>query len=348
MSDQPNHLPVEIPTGPPPNGTRWRGFNLCSMFRHPGDNQFADMFPWEPAGFRETDFKWIADWGFNCVRLPLCWRIWSSEKDPTAIDEREVEKIDRAVRYGEDHGLHVILNLHDAPGFCVCDGPYDLWKDSRAQEAFISQWSFFAGRYRHISPAQLSFNLLNEPSRTTLEEHARVMRPTVAAIRSLDADRPIVLDGIEGGGKPCSDLLDLDVILSCRGYLPIDISHRRAWWVPTNNSVKPDWPIYLAAWSQTVNIESLRNTLQEFLDLARSGVPVICGETGAYNQTPHPVFLAWLKDYLTIFREENIGFLLWNFRGSFGVLDSGRSDVNYEPWYGHQLDRRLLELLRDS
>jgi endoglucanase len=37
---------------------------------------------------------------------------------------------------------------------------------------------------------------------------------------------------------------------------------------------------------------------------------------------------------------------LWNFRGGFGILDSGRADVAYEDWRGHRLDREYLELLR--
>jgi len=37
---------------------------------------------------------------------------------------------------------------------------------------------------------------------------------------------------------------------------------------------------------------------------------------------------------------------LWNFRGSFGLMDSGRKDIVYEDWHGHQLDRKLLELLQ--
>lgn len=42
------------------------------------------------------------------------------------------------------------------------------------------------------------------------------------------------------------------------------------------------------------------------------------------------------------------GWALWNFRGDFGVLDSGRKDVAYEDFKGHKLDRQMLELLRAS
>jgi endoglucanase len=37
---------------------------------------------------------------------------------------------------------------------------------------------------------------------------------------------------------------------------------------------------------------------------------------------------------------------MWNLRGDFGVLDSGRQDVTYEDFKGHKLDRKMLELVR--
>jgi hypothetical protein len=42
------------------------------------------------------------------------------------------------------------------------------------------------------------------------------------------------------------------------------------------------------------------------------------------------------------------GFALWQLRGTFGVLDSGRKDVQYEDFKNHKLDRKMLELLRAS
>jgi endoglucanase len=41
------------------------------------------------------------------------------------------------------------------------------------------------------------------------------------------------------------------------------------------------------------------------------------------------------------------GQALWNLKGDFGVLNSGRKEVVYENFKGHKLDRRMLELLRD-
>ena len=49
---------------------------------------------------------------------------------------------------------------------------------------------------------------------------------------------------------------------------------------------------------------------------------------------------------LALFRDRNVGWAMWEFRGGFGVLDSDRDDVEYEDFHGHKLDRKLLELLR--
>jgi hypothetical protein len=47
-----------------------------------------------------------------------------------------------------------------------------------------------------------------------------------------------------------------------------------------------------------------------------------------------------------ILSSHQIGLALWNFKGDFGILDSGREDVAYEDWHGHKLDRKLLDLFR--
>jgi aryl-phospho-beta-D-glucosidase BglC (GH1 family) len=53
-----------------------------------------------------------------------------------------------------------------------------------------------------------------------------------------------------------------------------------------------------------------------------------------------------MQDTYDILTGHGIGWALWNFRGTFGILNSGRDDVAYEDWYGLKLDRKMLELLR--
>ena len=73
---------------------------------------------------------------------------------------------------------------------------------------------------------------------------------------------------------------------------------------------------------------------------------VIVGEWGAYNKTPHDIVLRWMEDNLINFKEHGLGWALWNFSGSFGVVNSGRADVQYENYNGYRVDRKMLELLQ--
>lgn len=94
-----------------------------------------------------------------------------------------------------------------------------------------------------------------------------------------------------------------------------------------------------------------REFLQEtaiapWVAVEKTGVGVMVGEFGSYDKTPHDVTLAWMEDCLKNWQDADWGWALWNFRGSFGVLDSGRADVNYEDFHGRKLDRKMLELLQ--
>jgi hypothetical protein len=76
------------------------------------------------------------------------------------------------------------------------------------------------------------------------------------------------------------------------------------------------------------------------------GIGVMVGEWGGYNKTPHDIVLRWAEDCLSNWKQAGWGWAMWNFRGSFGILDSGRADVQYEDFEGHKLDRQLLELIQ--
>jgi aryl-phospho-beta-D-glucosidase BglC (GH1 family) len=76
------------------------------------------------------------------------------------------------------------------------------------------------------------------------------------------------------------------------------------------------------------------------------GVGVMVGEWGAFDKTPHDVVMRWMEDNLANFKKANWGWALWEFHGSFGIMDSNRADVTYEDYHGHKLDRQMLELLQ--
>jgi len=316
---------------------RWRGFNLQNMFTMKSKGDWA-----------EDDFRWIRDWGFDFMRLPVCYRLWIEDGDDYKLHKPMLEKLDRAIELGGKYGLHVSLNFHRGPGYSVnreFTEPHNLWKDAEPLKAFCFHWRMLAKRYRGVSKDKLSFDLINEPpsigERMSRADHERVVRTTVAAIREINPDRLVVADGMSWGNEPAPELADLGIAQSCRAYQPMFVSHYKASWVNGDRFPEPVWPGH--GWDR----KRLEQHYARWADLAKKGVGVHCGEGGAYKKTPHKVVLAWLRDVLEILTAHGIGLALWNFRGAFGILDSGREDVKYEDFHGHKLDHELLELLKE-
>lgn len=332
---------------PQPTFPRRRGFNLTELTGGQRGQRF-----------RKSDFEWMAEWGFDFARLPLSYWAWSSPGRWLEIDEKALAPIDEAIEWGREFGIHVNLNFHRIPGYCVngrekepaqlFDSPRESME--RALPVAVHHWRLFAQRYRGIPSERLSFDLFNEPP--FMADHSRyeeIARALVAAIRAEDPQRLIVVDGADIGQTPVLGLVDLGLVQSTRGYLPKMVSHYTATWVPPNefeSTEPPVWPMtdqHGVRWDR----EKLRAELiAKWAPLTKLGVPVHVGEWGCFNRTPHAAMLGWMTDLLALWQEAGWGWAMWNLRGAFGVVDSGRDDVKYEPFRGHKLDRRLLELIR--
>ncbi len=465
-----------------------KGFNLLGKFDVYNSN----------TGFPEKEFSMIHDLGFNFVRLPLDFRAYTQYGNWDKFTEAEVAKIDKAVEFGGKYGVHVCINLHRAPGYCVnsttlpTNQQLDLWTDTIAQKAFVKHWIFFANRYKAVSAEILSFDLVNEPSNVTEAVYVQVMKKAIQAIHQISPDRIIFVDGLDYGNTIVPSLKDEpNLAQSIHCYEPFSLTHYKAEWVSGSNDFPlPTWPIlwisnYLygpwkadfksplvfqgnfpAGTEVIVNVHqvSMESTLsikagtktvlskhflctadpgtdftkinktewgyQNFSDkdysavlteaatrltienilgdwmilnsisikqdgkvavytlsdgtwgtkqssyliddtgviktadgnnvlpfesyrkniaLAKANnIPFMVQEFGVYNKTPHSVAIGFLSDLTKFFAENNIGWALWNFSGSFGILNSDRADCIYEPYQGYQLDRQLLDVLTKS
>jgi hypothetical protein len=104
--------------------SRWKGFNLLDLFSPtPPRNQ-------NPGRTTEEDLKWMADWGFDFVRIPMAYPRYLSfdrtrdiRKDEVCnFDPKVLEEIDQLIFMAHKYNLHVSLNLHRGPGFCINAG----------------------------------------------------------------------------------------------------------------------------------------------------------------------------------------------------------------------------------
>jgi endoglucanase len=350
-----NSIPEDITAAHIP---RWRGFNLQGRFGWPGH-------PYDGPAFDEFDFSTMAEWGFDFARLPLSYWVWGSRDDWTVIREEPLKQIDRAVELGKQHNIHININFHRIPGYCINQRelePADLFTGTTVQRdkaltAAKFHWQAFAKRYKGTPNRQLSFDLINEPPKMrsyegALEErYVEIVNTLVAGIREIDSSRLIFADGMNIGQAPVVGIVNLGLVQSTRGYQPKAVSHYTATWVPKDEFETfnpPTWPL-----TDDQGVVWNRAYLQKvYVDLYKiitdKGVQVHVGEWGCFNKTPHEVALAWMTDSLAVWKQAGWGNSLWNLRGAFGVIDSERADVTYEDYRGHKLDRKMLELLRNA
>jgi len=321
---------------------------------------FLWMYSWQsgqtPKQPDERALDFLSAEGFNFVRIPTDYRFWIQDFEYLKPDASVFEYFDAYLKACGSRGLHMSLNIHRGPGYCINNNEIErdnLWTDQIAQEGFVFQWETFARRYKGIPGEALSFDLLNEPPNIdqyglTRDNHAELMRRTVAAIHAIDPQREVVIDGLGGGSLAMPELADLGVVHSGRGYQPMPVSHHKAgWW--NGHATAPD-PVYPGVKWDGVSWDrkALREFYQPWRDVEASGARVHIGECGCYNKTPNDVALRWLTDLFGLYREFSWGFALWNFAGDFGIVEHGRPGANYEDVRGYKVDRALLDIIKSS
>ena len=215
---------------------RWRGFNLQ-------DGHWRDGW----IEYSEDDFAFMKEFGFNFARLPLSYRRWLANPDDwESIAPEKLAFLDRGIALGRKYGIHLMVNLHRAPGYTVAGGkpePASLWDSAETERVFQKHWRFLAERYRDVPAECLSFNPVNEPPVIPEATYARVMTAVTDVIRAVTPDRFVVVDAMGGDRHPCVALFGRpDIGQSTRGYLPEEVS----WWTAEKEGRPqplPQWPL---------------------------------------------------------------------------------------------------------
>ncbi len=218
-----------------------KGFNLLGKF----DAEWSDY------SYTEEEFIILQDLGFNFVRLPLDYRTYTQPGNWDVILEDQVAEIDKAIEWGKKYGVHVCINLHRAPGYCVNPSTLpagqnlDLWTNATAQAAFVNHWAYFANRYKDVPYNELSFNLVNEPGDMDENTYVNVMQKAIDKIQSINPDRVIFVDGLNYGRGIIMSLKNTkNIIQAIHVYDPFTLTHYKADWVQGSETWPlPVWPM---------------------------------------------------------------------------------------------------------
>lgn len=196
----------------------------------------------------KDDIDAIAAWGFNSVRLPMHYQLYTLPvaKEPVRGRQTWLEdgfrRTDALISWAKANGLYVILDLHAAPGgqgndLNISDrdpSAPSLWDEPANRDKMVALWRRLALRYRD-EPAVAGYDLINEPNwgfadaddKNGCKEAGNaplreLLVRTTAAIREVDRRHIVIVEGNCWGnnyrGVLDAGLWDDNLVLSFHKY----------------------------------------------------------------------------------------------------------------------------------
>lgn len=158
----------------------------------------------------EADVSALKAWGFNSVRLPMHYNLFTLpiEEEPIPGENTWLELgfalTDSLVSWCAEHELYVILDLHAAPGGQGYDAgisDYDpskpsLWESQENRDKMAALWKLLAMHYAD-EPWVAGYDLLNEPNWNLPGGTAlrNLYEQVTDSIRSVDPDHILFIEG---------------------------------------------------------------------------------------------------------------------------------------------------------
>lgn len=280
--------------------------------------QFYDL--WLSNHTRKADIDSMKAWGFNSVRLPMHFNLYTlpADKEPIAGQDTWLNKgfalTDSLLSWCKQNQMYLILDLHAAPGgqgndLNISDRDPEkpsLWESEANQKKTIALWKKLAERYAN-EPWIGAYDLINEPNwgfedlkndkNGTKEQKneplQKLLREITAAIREVDKKHIVIIEGNGWGNnyKGMTPTWDNNMVLSFHKY-----------------------------WSH--NDPGSANNMIKMRD--QYNMPVWLGETGENSNV-------WFTEAIRLFENNNIGWAWWPLKkiGSNNPVEI-RSNLNYD------------------
>lgn len=282
----------------------------------------------------EEDVAYIASLGMDHVRLGFDQIVL--EESPYVYREEIFGHLDNFIGWCRKHHLNVVLNLHKAVGnYCDIHEENSLMEDAELQERFIRLWEAMEERYAEDDA--IVFELLNEVLDIDPAKWNALAAKAIARLRVLNKARRIVIGPTCWNNPPMLPKLqvfdDENVIYTFHNYAPFEFTHQRGvLQSPTlyynrtmpypgdieryrdyqrvvhgNDAAYPDL--------ERMDITFLRKELQPAIDFIREHPDKIlwCGEFGTIRHADIVWRENWMRDMITILKENHIPYCVWNY-----------------------------------
>ena len=237
---------------------------------------------------RKIDVDSLASWGFNCIRLPMHYNLFTLpiEEEPVPYENTWLDKgfelTDSLLSWCEANNMYLILDLHAAPGgqghdAMICD--YDstkpsLWESAENRAKTVSLWHKLAERYAD-EPWIGGYDLINEtnwelPGNTLLRE---LYVEITDSIRTVDTNHIIFIEG----NSFANDFTGLT----------------------------PPWDSNMVYSFHKYWNYNDQSAIQWMLDMRNNyNIPIWCGEAGENSNL-------WFRDAIKLLEDYDIGWALW-------------------------------------
>jgi endoglucanase len=287
------------------------------------------------------DIALIKAMGFDHLRLSVNPEPLFTMNHPNDLPADYLSYLDAAVKMILDRDLAVIIDIQ----------PEDDFKKRLSDDNFVPQfvdfWRALAQHYSTWDPERVFFEVLNEPEQERYRWYG-IQVQLVAAIRQAAPQHTIIAAGAQWSNDDelvfLQPLRDPDVIYNFHFYFPHLFTHQGA-----------TWGVYYWHWVKGLRYPSTLDSAQqaaagvpeaadrlavirygyehwnagridgEISEIAKWGkqhnVPVLCDEFGVYREYADPHDRAeWIKDVRTSLERHAIGWTMWDYSGSFGVV----------------------------
>ena len=145
------------------------------------------------------DFRALASYGFNVVRVPINHDLLEDDAAPFAYKSSGWAVLDDIVARARQHGVYVVFDLHAAPCsqslsfISDWDGSSYLWLSPTCQDRAVALWRAIAARYAG-ERIVAGYDLLNETV-TGDEQLLDWYRRVTTAIREVDRNHTLIYEG---------------------------------------------------------------------------------------------------------------------------------------------------------
>jgi endoglucanase len=330
-------------------------------------------FGWQPRQqwITENDFRFIAQAGFDHVRLPIDEKeMWREDGAP---NEEAFALMLRAIGWARANHLRVIVDLHTVRThhFNAANegGQNTLFNDPKAQEAFFRLWRQLSERLRDQPVDAVAYEIMNEPVADDHEQWNRLIAGAHRVIREAEPQRVLIFGSNRWQIPPTVPFLkvpagDRNIILSTHTYSPFLFTHYTADWVPTKaytGAVRYPGPVVTEQEFKMLQKLNKKGEMTDLIGTARDdwgpariaqefepairrarelGLQLYCGEFGCLPTVPRADRLAYYRDMVAVMEANGMAWANWEYKGNFGVYEW--RDPRQTTW---KPDQALLDTL---